>query len=146
MKAILVASSQSVTSQPEWASDRRLTTDRRWTAWISCVWGRAEKPTSGPGGPLVERLPSAAEAVGGNDRAVPLYIVVLDVVEQVAATTDQHQQATPAVVVFLVGLEVLVEVVDALREKGDLHLGRPGIAFVEAVLLDDGRLLAINDF
>ena len=71
--------------------------------------------------------PLAAQAVGGDDRAVPLHVVVLDVVEQVAATTDQHQQATPAVVVLLVHLQMLIEVVDALREKGDLHLGGPGV-------------------
>jgi len=88
---------------------------------------------------------SATQAVGGDDRAVPLDVVVLDVIEEVATTADQHQQAAPAVVVLLVLLEVFVEVVDALREKGDLHLGGPGVGLVETVLRDDVGLLTIND-
>jgi hypothetical protein len=44
-----------------------------------------------------------------------------------------------------VQLEVLVEVVDALREKGDLDLGRAGVTIVETVFGDDLGLLAIDD-
>jgi hypothetical protein len=40
---------------------------------------------------------------------------LLDVVEQPPPATDQHQQASPAVMVLLVDLQVLGEVVDALR-------------------------------
>ena len=40
-------------------------------------------------------------------------------------------------VILLVELEVLVEMVDALRQQRDLHLGRTGIALVPGILLDD---------
>ena len=99
-----------------------------------------EKLTSGPAGPLLSDGCLPTQAVGGDDRPVPLDVVLLDVVEQVAAATDQHQQASPAVVVLLVHLEVLVEVVDALGEKRDLHLGGPGVGVVELVRADGGVL------
>ena len=60
----------------------------------------------------------------GDDRPVTLDVVGSYVVEEPATTTDQHQQATPAVMVLLVDLQVLGEVVDALGEECDLDLRR----------------------
>ena len=86
----------------------------------------------------------AAQAVRGDDRAVALDVVLGDVVEQPPATTDQLQQAASGVVVLLVGLQVLVEVVDALGEECDLDLGRAGVGVVLAMLGDDVRLVDID--
>jgi hypothetical protein len=66
----------------------------------------------------------------GDDRAVPLDVVLPDVVQEAAALADQHQQAAPAVVVLLVLLQMLVEVVDPLGEDRDLDLGRAGVGVV----------------
>ena len=56
--------------------------------------------------------------------------------------TDEEQQATTRVVVVLVLLEVLGEVLDALREQRDLDLGGSSVTGVRRVLFDD-RLLDI---
>src|SRR5439155_1349762 len=78
----------------------------------------------------------AANAEAGDECPVPLHVVLPDVVEQPAATADEHEQATTAVVVLLVGLQVLGEVIDAPREERDLYLRRPGVGVVDAVLGD----------
>lgn len=91
----------------------------------------------------VTSLPT--ETVGGDDRSVPLHVVVPDVVEEATTATYQLEQATTAVVVLLVDLEVLVEVVDPLGQQRNLHLGRAGVGVVKTVLRDDAGLLTIDD-
>ena len=56
---------------------------------------------------------------------------------QAAALADHLEQATAGMVVVLVFLEVLVQVVDALGQQSDLHLGGTGVALVNRVLGDD---------
>ena len=73
---------------------RRLTTDRAARLHVRTSGRRAARS--------VGRLATQAEL--GDDRPVALDVVVADVVEQAAAAADQHQQATPAVVVLLVDL------------------------------------------
>src|SRR6478609_6342770 len=94
------------------------------------VAGTAGKRRRAAHRPLA-RASLPAEAVGGDDRSVPLHVVVLDVVEEATAATHQHEQAAAAVVVLLVDLEVLVEVVDPLGQQRNLHLGGAGVAVVE---------------
>src|SRR6478736_5861449 len=76
----------------------------------------------------------------GDDRPVALDVVLLDVVEQPATTTHQHQEPSPAVMVLLVDLQVLGEVVDAVGEQCDLHLGRTGVGLVQSMLSDGSGL------
>ena len=80
----------------------------------------------------------------GDEFAVALDVVTSDIVEEASAPTDKHQQTTTAVVVFLVGLEMFGEVVDAVRKERNLHLGRTGVASGKTKLLSgevDGLLL-----
>ena len=81
------------------------------TTWVDAN-RRATRVTKGyqPG---VRQSALAAKAVRGDDGAVALDVDALDVVEHAPALTDQLEQATTAVVVLLVGLEVTGEVVDA---------------------------------
>lgn len=58
-----------------------------------------------------------------DETPISLDILVSQVVEKPAALTHHHQKAPPAVMVFLMHLEVLRQVIDALREKSHLHLG-----------------------
>src|SRR5689334_20549739 len=81
------------------------------------------------------RLLADAERV--DQLAVAIEVLVLEVVEQPTALADQLEEATTRVVVLLVRLEVLGEVVEALGQERDLDLGRPGVAVVGRVLLDD---------
>src|ERR671927_520468 len=87
-------------------------------------------------GPL---LPAQTEA--SDQGPVPLDVVLPDVVEQSAPAAHEHEQSPAAVVVLLVGLEVLGEVVDALGEERDLYLGRAGVTLVQPVLGDRGGLV-----
>src|SRR5690606_3944625 len=69
--------------------------------------------------------------------AVPLDVGLLQVSHQPLAPADQQQQATTAVVVLFVHLQVLGEVSDPFGEDGDLDLGRTSVALVGRVLLYD---------
>lgn len=75
----------------------------------------------------------ATQAVGDEQTTVTLDVEVLHVVEQATATADHHQQTTASVVVMLVMLEVLVEVVDAGSQDGNLDFGRTAVCFVLTV-------------
>src|SRR5688572_25423273 len=61
-----------------------------------------------------------------DDRAVPLHIGLLEVVKKPAAASDELQQTAARVMVLRVGIEMLGEVGNAVREKCDLHFWRPG--------------------
>src|SRR3954452_121564 len=80
---------------------------------------------------------SATQAETLDDRAVARDLGLLQVVQQPTALAHEQQQATTAVVVVLVRLEVVGEVADAVAEQRDLHLGRAGVALGRGVLGDD---------
>ena len=73
-----------------------------------------------------------------DESAVVINVAILDVLEQTTTLTDELHEATTGVVVLLVLLEVLGEVLNAVRHDGDLNLGGTGIAFAFAVLSDEG--------
>src|SRR5438552_4534302 len=50
-----------------------------------------------------------------------------EIIQNLASLRHELQQPAPRVIVFDMGLEVLRQIVDPLRQKGDLHLGRTGI-------------------
>lgn len=79
----------------------------------------------------------AAQAVGGDNRAVALDVDALHVIEHAPTLTDQLEEATAAVVILLVRLEVLGEVVDATGEQRDLDFRGTGVALVQCMLRDD---------
>src|SRR5205814_10329947 len=70
-------------------------------------------------------------------------VLTLEVLEEPPPLSDQHQQTPPRVMVLRVGLEVLGESIDSLRQERDLHLGRPGVAVMSLELLDQA-LLAVD--
>ena len=70
---------------------------------------------------------SATQAEPRDQFAVVLDVLLGDVVQQPAALADQQQQATAAVVVALVHLEVLGQVCDPLGEQRDLDVRRSGV-------------------
>src|SRR5262245_40606724 len=90
---------------------------------------------SRPSGPRL-----LADAEGLDHAAIPLQVVPADVVEEPTAAADEHQEAAPGVVVLRVRLEVLGQVVDALAEERDLHLGRSAVGLMLLILLDQLRL------
>ena len=72
-----------------------------------------------------------------DDRAVPLNVLVAKVIEQIAALSDELQQAAAAGEVLLMGLEMPRQVVDAFREERNLHLRRTRVGLVGTVLGND---------
>src|SRR5258706_10601979 len=58
----------------------------------------------------------AAQTVLLEDRAIPLDVDALHIIEHPTATADEHEQAPPAVVVLLVILKMACELVDPLGE------------------------------
>ena len=82
-----------------------------------------------------------ADAELADHGLVALGIVFLEVVEQAAALADQHEKTAARAVVFLVRLEVLRQLADALAEQGDLNFGTAGVALMRAVTVNEGFLL-----
>ena len=71
-----------------------------------------------------------------DELPVSVDIRALHVVEEATASSDHLEQATTAVVVLLVGAEMIVQIVDAIGEDRDLNAGGPAVRLVRAVLFD----------
>src|SRR5690606_7304009 len=69
-----------------------------------------------------------------NERTVTVDVDVLQVTQHAATLADEQQQATTRVVVVLVRLEVLGQVLNALREHCNLNLGGTGVTGLGRVL------------
>src|SRR6478672_10351028 len=92
-----------------------------------------------------ERLNAGDDALSAkaetlDQRPVTVDVDVLEVAEQTTALTDEQEEPTTRVMVVLVLLQVLGQVLDALRQHRNLHLGGSGVTGVRRVLFDD-RLL-----
>jgi len=77
--------------------------------------------------------------------AVSIHVLVPEIVEQAAALAHDLEQTTAGMVILAVGLEMLLEAGDPLREEGDLNLGRTSVAIAALVLGDDFGLLRCRD-
>ena len=71
-----------------------------------------------------------------NDCTITFDVNLLEVAQQVSSVTDHLGEATTAVVVVMVALEVLGEVVDAIGQDSDLNFGGTGVGFVKSVSND----------
>ena len=76
-----------------------------------------------------------------NERSVGHQAGIAKVRQKTPSLPDHFEQASPTVVVFGVGPEVIRERVDALGKKGHLDAGRPGVGLVVAVLRHDCLLV-----
>jgi len=74
---------------------------------------------------VLARLTTEAKAL--DQRLVTVHVLALEVGQQAATLVDQHQESAAAVMILLVGLEVLGELFDASREQGDLDFGGAGV-------------------
>lgn len=75
-----------------------------------------------------------------DQRPVAVDVNLGEVLEQPPALPDQKQQATTAVVIVRVGLEVSGEVVDPVCEQRHLNLGGTSVAFARGVGRDNFAL------
>ena len=104
---------------------------------LTCLATANDKPAEAGLGSKVVRLDVVADAQAFDENAVLLDVAVLDVLQQTAALTDEHHEATASVVVLLVNLQMLGEVADALGKNCHLHLGAAGVVLVFAILFDE---------
>jgi hypothetical protein len=59
------------------------------------------------------------------------------IIEHAPALAHHHEQATPAVMILLVGAEMVGQFVDARCQQRDLHGCAAAVVLVQLVLLDD---------
>ena len=88
--------------------------------------------------PFLQKL--LAQTQLSDQGTITVDVLLLQIGQQIAAAADHLEQAAAAVVVMLVGLEMLGQVVDACGEQRDLNLRRTGVALVQGGLSDDGLL------
>ena len=62
-----------------------------------------------------------------GDGLITAHVGGLQVIQQAAALTDHQQQATAGAVILLGSLQMLGQMVDAVRKQRDLHVGRTGV-------------------
>lgn len=98
------------------------------------MWG--DTPT--PGGVQHELL---ANPESGDDALVTLGIVLFQVVEQATTLADEHEQTATRAVVFLVRLEVLRQLTDALAEQRDLNFRAAGVRRMRRIRINEGLFL-----
>jgi len=82
-----------------------------------------------------------ADAELSDDTLVALGIVFLEIVQQTTPLADQHEKAAARTVVFLVRLEVLRQLANALAQQRDLNFWTSGIRRVRTVLVNEGLFL-----
>ena len=70
-----------------------------------------------------------------RNRLIAAHIGALQIIEQAAALADHHQQSPTRTVVFFIALQMLRQMVDALRQQRDLHIGGTGVPFVRLKLI-----------
>src|SRR5438445_7556937 len=88
-------------------------------------------------------LPPEAELL--DQGAVALEIVPLEIVEQSPPSADELEQPAARIVILRVRSQMPRQLVDASCEERDLHLRRPGIGPVPAVLVDDLQLRFLGE-
>ena len=71
-----------------------------------------------------------------GDGLITSKIGLMEIVQQAAALADHHQQTAAGTVILGVALQVTRQMVNALREKGNLHVGRAGIFRVRLKLFN----------
>src|SRR5208282_6618726 len=90
--------------------------------------------------PLCVAPPSAADAQTLDESLVALFVLLLDVIEKRAPLRHHFEQAAAGVVVLDMGLEVIGQIGDPLGENRNLHLGRPRVADLQSILIDERGL------
>jgi hypothetical protein len=84
-----------------------------------------------------------AQAKAREDCSIALLVFLAEIGQVAAPLANHHEQTPPGMLIVLVGLEMLSQPVDPLRQQSDLNLGRPSITPVYAVLFDDRVLLTL---
>jgi len=79
-----------------------------------------------------------------GDRLVAADIRIGQIIQQTAALADHQQQSATGAVILLGRLQMLGQMVDAVREQRDLHVGRTRVLRVRLELFNRFRLCFHN--
>jgi len=79
-----------------------------------------------------------------GDRLVAADIRIGQIIQQTAALADHQQQTTAGAMILLGRLQMLGQMVDAVREQRDLHVGRTRVLRVRLELFNRFRLCFHN--
>jgi hypothetical protein len=90
------------------------------------------------------RLSLLAEAQFGDNGAIALDVLLVQVGKLPSSLSDHLEESPPGVVVMAVDLEVFGEPVDLLCEEGHLYFGRASIGLMTAVRRYEAVLLLFN--
>ena len=82
-----------------------------------------------------------AQTQFSDQSTVTVDVLLLQIGQQVTAAADHLEQTTAAVVVVLIGLQVLGQVVDAGGEQRNLNLRGTGVTLMDGGFFDDGLLV-----
>jgi hypothetical protein len=72
-----------------------------------------------------------------DDGAVPLNILLLQVIEKTPPLPDDLEKPPTGMMVFFVGAKMFGQVSDTLGKERDLHFRRTRVPFVSLELIDD---------
>ena len=86
-----------------------------------------------------------AEAQLRYDRPVTLDICLIEVRQLPTASAHHLQEASSGVVIFAMDSQVLREVIDPLRQSGDLNFSRARIGLVHLVFLNYFSFALLNE-
>ena len=92
-------------------------------------------PSTAAGGGCHGKSVLFAETELLNGFKVVVAVGPLQITQQAVATTHHCQKSTPRMVVVLVASEVILKVLDPIREDGDLNFRRPSVRVVAAVVI-----------
>jgi hypothetical protein len=79
-----------------------------------------------------------------RDRLVTAQVRGLQVIQQAAALANHHQQPAARAVILFVGLKMLGQMVDPLRQQRNLHIGGTRVFIVRLKLFNRFRLCFHN--
>ena len=84
-------------------------------------------------GSVVELLPLAAKIQLLNDGLVTFEVFAFQVIEQLSSFRRHHEQAPSGMEILSVGLQVLGQVVDPLRQQRNLDIRRTSVRLMKAI-------------
>jgi hypothetical protein len=79
-----------------------------------------------------EKKWSVAQLEPLRDCLIARQISMMEIIQQTAALADHDQKAAPRAMVFDIFLQMFGQVIDALGQKSDLHVGGPCVALVQS--------------
>ena len=78
----------------------------------------------------------ATKSEFADDRVILVDIAMTQIIEKLPTTRDELKQALARIIILLVYLEMLRQLVDALRKQCDLHLRRTRVRSMRFVVGD----------